>query len=188
MKNIKPKDLDKPDLEKCIHAPSPLINGKIISLADSRNHSILNSPDLRRTSILSNKSKFADSTSPKFNFSLSGVQNDTSPSSTVDESDDIDAVSEENNTILESIDKYNAGFTLISHIKDYTNSSTNSSKHSTPLISLRSNPQESSRKAMNVQEHLLGYLRGPNTNMHAPVSLQQQKKTDQVKGTLRLFN
>lgn len=182
VKNIKPKDLDKSDLERCGHAPSPLINGKVLTITDSKNQSIFNSPEYRHTSILSNRSRFADPiSSSKFTLSVSNVQNESSPTSTIDWSDDTDVVSEEHNVICENIEKYRTGFTLISQLKENSFSSTNSSKHSTPLISLR-NQQETNRKAMNVQEHLLGYLENPK-----PKNTQQQKKTNIIRDALKLF-
>lgn len=193
MKNIKPKDLDKSDLEKCGHAPSPLINGKLSTMADSRYMSCMNSPDFRRASIVSNnKSKFIDSISPKGTISTNGVLNDTSPASTFDESDDFDVVSDEHNSILESMNKYNInmGFTLISQVKE--NNSSSSSRHTTPLINPRAfKQQETVKKAMNIQEHLLGFLRSPKVqqpvNAVPPKPVVDQKKTNMIKNNLRHF-
>jgi len=121
--------------------------------------------------------------SSKFTLSISNVHNESSPTSTIDWSDDTDVVSDEHNVLFESIEKYKNDFNLISQLKENSFSSTNSSKHSTPLMNLRSrNQQETTRKAMNVQGHLLGYLETPK------LANPQQKKTNIIKDALKLFH
>lgn len=175
VKNIKPKDLDKSDLERCVHAPSPLITGKVLSIIDS--------PDLRKTpNTTARRFRFADM-SPASSTGRSQVMQYSSPSTTIDEGDDLDAISDEHNTILESIGKYRNGYNLITQIKD-SSSSNNSSSQNTPVVFMRPvEPQGTSKKVMTVQESLLGYVKP-----HNALTVQQVKKSDIIKDNLKQFH
>jgi len=165
VKNIKPKDLNRNGLEQSGHAPSPLINGNLKTL-------VTNSPDLRRTSMMSPQ--------PKFDFHSSGV-------TSIDETDDVDADSDEQSLIMQNMSKYRNGFTLISQIKD-TTSSASSSRNGTPLIGAKyQDPVEQAKKAMDVQGHLLGYLKTGQSYVESIIDPDHEKKTHNVKNSLRQF-
>lgn len=180
VKKIKPKDLNgSSDLERSGHAPSPLINGHL-------NTMITNSPDIRRNSTVSSKSRFAtESISPSVANMPGGTHFDYNQRQTsieeADADDDDDMVSDEHNMIIENISKYSNGYNLISQVKD-NNSSNNSSRQNTPLINPKSmgDPVETAKRAMNIQEHLLGYVKP----MEQPNS-EQQRRTDAVKKNLK---
>jgi len=130
--------------------------------------------------MISAKSKFGDGGSTSGYFNSSGV-------SSIDETDDVDADSDEQSMIMQNMSKYRNGFTLISQIKD-TTSSNNSSRQGTPLIGAKyQDPVEQAKKVMNVQENLLGYLKTGQTYVESIVDPEQQKKTDNVKNSLRQF-
>jgi len=176
VKNIKPKDLQKTQLERSGHAPSPLINGHLSTMASY-------SPDPRRSSVLSTKSRFAEGSSPVGRNSMFGqVERFEVP-----DADEAEADDDENSTIMENISKYKNGFTLISQVKD-SNSSSNSSRQSTPLIHAKTlDPVETAKKAMNVQENLLGYLKSGQSNIEAINDPSRQKMADSVKHNLKNF-
>jgi len=132
----------------------------------------------------SGKSKFAEGNSPMRRNSVMGhTESFEVPDADEAEADDDD----ENSTIMENISKYKNGFTLISQVKD-TNSSANSSRQNTPLINPKTlDPIGTAKKAMNVQENLLGYLKTNQSNVEAINDPNRQKKTDSVKHNLKNF-
>jgi len=104
--SIKPKDLDRPslfNLEKSLHAPSPLITGKVTTISETRTSFGMPSPN-RNIAGVTFKSPNARVTlkTPKI-LEKSDEHHDEHPNHS---SDDLDAVSCENNTVKTEMRKY----------------------------------------------------------------------------------
>lgn len=176
VKNIKPKDLDKPGLERSLHAPSPLITGKLTSMADSRNQ-LLNSPDVRLgPGVVKRNSKFGNQ----------------QPSAIEESSDDVDAISDEKNLINQNINKYQNG--LFNHFLMRKNEgpTSNSSSMNNQINGFNKPIQETKtthKKALNAQTNLLDFLKKntPESNVQFTLS-SHQKKVSTVKNNLRDFD
>lgn len=128
-------------MERASHAPSPLINGRVITVANSGNQ--FTSPDVRKGPNRPNMGYFVGMPSPQVG----------SMGSTKDTAGDRSPMSEEMNFVNVNLRGYNADQTLLAKLTE-ASASTKSSVNNTPIIKPKSNV----KKALNVQETLLKYL------------------------------
>jgi len=176
VKNIKPKDLDKQGLERSLHAPSPLITGKLLSMADSRNQ-LLNSPDVRLGPGVAAKktSKFGTQT----------------PSAIEESSDDVDIISDEKNLINQNIKQYQNGVAFNNFIMRKEPTSNSSFIGNVPL-GFNKKPQQTHetkvppKKAINVQNNLLDFLKKNTAEPTIQFTLSNiDKKVSAIKNNLK---
>ena len=144
VKNIKPKDLDAAALERSGHAPSPLINGRVITVATP---SQFQSPDVRKSGQMSGK--FMGMVSPAGRGSAS----------TKGSEDEHSVLSEEINFVNVNLGGYNPNKTLLSQLTE-----NKSSVQNTPPVAPKKtvDVKAKAKKALNVQETLLKYLGMPS--------------------------
>jgi len=158
VKNIKPKDLDKSGLEKPSHAPSPLITGRVVSVATPGQ---FQSPDVRKPGPnRPDMSKFI------------GVS--PSVASTKESGSQHSVLSEEINFVNVNLGGYNPNQTLLSQLTEASGSN-KSSVQNTPVIAKKTT-KSTVKKALNVQETLLKYLGMPS-------SAKTEKKAETQEGT-----
>lgn len=177
MKNIKPKDLDKTGLEKSIHAPSPLITGKLTEMADSRNQ-LMNSPDVRLGPGVTMKK------ASKFGGQIQQAQTNQT-SGQHEESDDIDVISDEKTSINQNIKNYqNVGLNnIIGRMKDPINGIKEPEEGSNIMKKVE---QKTQKKALGVQSNLLNFLKKnqPENQMQFTLN-NNSEKANNVKNILR---
>jgi len=134
-------------LERADHAPSPLINGRMVTITDSRNHFSMNSPDLRRS--IGNHAKGTQSNSPQ---ELSLV-------STKDDISDQGPTAEEINLLNLNFTGYNTDQTLLSYFTTSTKPVVSSSPN--VLVSEQTtqpNSNKYNKKVLDIQGALLKYI------------------------------
>jgi len=166
VKNIKPKDLDR-----SLHCPSPIINGKMTTYVDSKAFGSPNSPGKRnspstgsypsinnaqfmmgkKTNLKSKDSNNSNSTTGTTNKSgaISDVPND-------EETDNMDEVSDEQNFIDSNINKYQYQDVML--ISNIGSPDTLSSNSNTPQM-FQDDKKTSQKRAMGIQTHLLSYVK-----------------------------
>jgi len=167
VKNIKQKDQIM-EMERSGHAPSPLINGRVVTVADSKNHFFLNSPDIRKPGMMANYDKFVGNKSSP---------ND-SQASTKSSGSDNGVMADEISFLNVNLSGYTHEGTLLSQINQ-PGKSAHSSVHSTPTVDKRPiNPKPNAKKALNIQGNLLKFIGGAPPQK--PVEDKQQHQEQDV--------
>lgn len=190
MKNIKPKDLDKPSslvsLEQSCHAPSPLITGRVSTIVDTKPKSRFArpSPSIRIPALRSTKDSLGATNSLEIqeqpeNQEISPYENYSS----------IDEVLVESNSVKNTMRKYSKGITFPS-LSRYTNPTKNtevSPENISPTglsgkkgITAIGKPAPSARQVVNVKENLLKFLH--------PVKEEEHHEKPKITETKRTQN
>jgi serine/threonine protein kinase len=168
-KNMKPKEHDQSALERPEHAPSQLINGRMVTVADSKNQFFMNSPDVRKSSNATGNLNLAEVGSKQGTISLKPTN---------DGSEQV-SFSEEMSFVKAHLNGYNHEKTLLSHFADLDKN--NSSVQQVPVFKNKSSNQKPNmKKAMNVQETLLKYISSQTQpQQKTPVNKEQQQQKEQ---------
>jgi serine/threonine protein kinase len=175
VKNIKPKDLDKAALEKSIHAPSPLITGKLTEMQNS-NPQLMNSPDVRLGPGVTMKKVSR--------FNNQQVQQGQQSNGQTEESDDIDVISDEKTSINQNIKNYqNVGLNnIIGRMRDVNGVGVKPPE--SPNIMKKVVEQKTQKKAIGVQSNLLNFLKKNQPENQVQFTLNSDKANN-VKNILR---
>lgn len=142
----RPESFDSSNLERADHAPSPLINGRMVTITDSRNHFSMNSPDFRKSLGMDNHAK---GNSPP----------ELSLASTKDDISDQGPVAEEINLLNLNLTGYNTDQTLMSYFT--TGSKPIISSSPSVLMSektMQPNFSKYNKKVLDIQGALLKYI------------------------------
>jgi len=156
---------DPAALERSVHAPGQLINGRMVTVADSYNHFYLNSPDIRKQqNMMPNQNYGQVCCSPQGNVSLV---------STTDEINEQGPMSHEMNFFNVNLNGYHHENTLLSHFTGVDQSNASSGRN-TPMLKGKKvfNKKKDMKKAMNVQDTLLKYLSAQQMQQKAQAAEQ----------------
>jgi len=145
-------------LEKPSHAPSPLITGRVVSVATPGQ---FQSPDVRKPGNRPDMSKF-------IGVSPQGV----SVTSTKESGSQHSVLSEEINFVNVNLGGYNPNQTLLSQLTEASGSN-KSSVQNTPVIAKKTT-KSTVKKALNVQETLLKYLGMPSASKNEKKAENQE--------------
>jgi len=179
VKNIKPKDLDKPSsliiLEPSVHAPSPLITGRVSTVVDTKPKSRFSKPAMRVEVARSTKDSLG---------ALNGEEIQEKPenqeTSPYEIYGSIEEVLLESNSVKNTMRKYSKGIAFPS-LSRYTNptkridlSPENNSPGSPKKKGMK--PAPTPQQVMNVKDNLLKFLHPVKEEEHQP---QEKPKTEE---------
>jgi len=188
VKNIKPKDLDKPSslvcLEQSCHAPSPLITGRVSTIVDTKPKSRFGrpSPSIRIPALRSTKDSLGATNGEEIqekpeNQEISPYENYGS----------IDEVLVESNSVKNTMRKYSKGIAFPS-LSRYTNPTKNtevSPENMSPGLSGKKTattanvkPTPTPQQVMNVKENLLKFLHPVKEEDHHSHHHYEKPKTE----------
>lgn len=161
VKNIKPKDLDNPNaMERSLHCPSPVINGRLTTVVESKR----------------NKGQMVPPGKKSYFSSKTDADNPT-----IEETDDIDQTDDQPQ-IGNQIDKYKNNFNKLSTIKDGANTSANSSVNNTPVLKPKVDDKKTMlTKARNIQGNLLNLIKPTGGDSGFTVSSYYKDSKDKGK-------
>jgi len=145
----RPGSFDTSNLERANHAPSPLINGRMVTITDSRNHFSINSPDFRKSIGMEHHAKGTQSNSPQ----------ELSLASTKDDISDQGPVAEEINLLNLNLTGYSTDQTLMSYFTTGAKPVISSS----PSVlmtekAMQPNFNKYNKKVLDIQGALLKYI------------------------------
>jgi len=158
-------------LERADHAPSPLINGRIVTVADSKNH-FLNSPDIRKPDTIKNQVKLLQ----QFN----SPQDTRSLNSTKDEISDHDALTEEFKFVNVNLSGYNLERTVLSQLAvGEKNNLLSVSNVFAPEKTTQKPTPKNMKKALGVQGKLLNFIsfEGDNNGSKGSLDISKLKES-----------